>query len=571
MYIPGSGNITCNNSTISGNLVQNDTGGGVGIYAIGDSNKIVDNTCELNYYGIVAEGEYTKIFSNEIRNHSLISLAIIGNYTETWDNKIYNNSRGVELVGQYNLVESNQIIDNVDFGLYIGRSNNNNNITQNLIENNRKIGIKLGDNKWNEITDNSINNNHESGIFLDNCNDTYIQNNTISGNYLNGVHLTSHSDYNIISGNNINQNSQYGIGLDDFCQFNRIYENNISFNNVAGISLSRNISGTLIRDNIINHQVDVGIQMAFDCDFNTIISNILDGNNVGLVLDDCDWNTITLNTFTSDLEDILLYNASENNYFIENIFSIFYSTFNLRLVKQNFTEHDFLLTIFIHDEYGSGIEDTNLEVEWNSIMIPQTDITETGYGYYQIRLEPYFVNPGDYSILLKISLSKAGFNNLIYNLSVAVEEKAEEVEEVPSELFLDITQEYITPNEIIIKFILYNAKFENISDASILAYWNSTDVSSGITQIGEGYYQLKLDPIFIDLDMEVPRLILIISVPGYDDLNREIFLTLLNEVDGEPIDDSKGISFGFDFLPIAVLFSVSLYFWKKKKLVTNFF
>ncbi len=154
-----------------------------------------------------------------------ISLYYCNNNTISGNNASYTENQGIWLFYSDNNIVSGNIANyNVNNGIAITDSKNNN-ISGNTVNNN-KYGIILTYSDNNLVSGNIIYENIQ-GIRL-----VYSDNNIASRNIANdnwqGIRLF-YSNNNTISGNNVINNSEYGIALEEFCIGNNIYLN--SFDN----------------------------------------------------------------------------------------------------------------------------------------------------------------------------------------------------------------------------------------------------------------------------------------------------------------------------------------------------
>ncbi len=152
--------LMCNYNTISNNTILKNTGIGIYIY-YSNSNIISDNNIYDNGY----EGIY---FWNGCENNT-----ILGN---TANNNLY----GIHINNSYNNTISVNIANNNDYGIIV-RSCNENIVTNNTANTNN-YGIHLNNAKYTSITANNVNNNVQYGIHIYSSSD----NNDITGNILIG-------------------------------------------------------------------------------------------------------------------------------------------------------------------------------------------------------------------------------------------------------------------------------------------------------------------------------------------------------------------------------------------------
>ncbi|MEW6070252.1 MAG: right-handed parallel beta-helix repeat-containing protein, partial [Candidatus Thermoplasmatota archaeon] len=207
------------------------------------------------------------------------------------NNNIYNNFRGIVIVGESKVSISNNIItSNYDDGISCiddsEVSINSNTISNTYGERGRGISIQ-GNSKVN-ISNNIITSNYQLGIFCGHDSEANINNNTISDTYSErgrGIDIEDNSKVNI-SNNIITSNRQAGI----FCARNS--EVNINNNTISetygkrgrGIGIEDN-SKVSISNNIITSNCRGGILCSHDAEViinNNTISYTYDENGAGV-------------------------------------------------------------------------------------------------------------------------------------------------------------------------------------------------------------------------------------------------------------------------------------------------
>jgi len=209
--------------------------------------------------------------------------------------KLYN-AGGYPYAGIYLIdVENSRIIHNYcsnnSMGIHLEECNYNT-ILGNFFNSN-ECGIRLNDCCNNTISDNIANNNDYSGMGIEFSNSNTISDNIANNNDYTGMYI-QYSNRNTISGNTVNGNSYWGILLDE-SHYNNLF-GNFAFNNKIGICLhtfchsllmvgchDNNISGNSINDNS-----EYGIRL-YSCHNNNIYLNCFT-NNRAHACDDGDYN-----------------------------------------------------------------------------------------------------------------------------------------------------------------------------------------------------------------------------------------------------------------------------------------
>ncbi len=250
--------VNCNNTVIE-NLDLSHSTVGILLYAC-KNNTVSGNTLNNNTFcGIYLVLSYNNTISgNFVNNSGLlfgISISYSGNNTIR-NNSAYNNDVGIFMVEcENNNVSGNIINNNRIHGIYLNGCNNSR-FSRNTVNNNSKSGFYISNCHSNTFTNNTANNNNEYGIYLGSrpvfgwgiiggCVNNKIRNTSVNSNGINGIYLIS-SNYTTISGNIVNNNTNYGIYLFDKCNNNNITENTVQNNNQIGIVIEGNCDNNLI-------------------------------------------------------------------------------------------------------------------------------------------------------------------------------------------------------------------------------------------------------------------------------------------------------------------------------------
>jgi parallel beta-helix repeat protein len=148
-------------------------------------------------------------------------------------------------------------------------------------------GIWLFNASNNIITGNTITANNQWGIRLAGSSNNTVSGNNITNNDYGGIVFTD-SNNNIISGNNITDNF---VGIDFTASENNIVSGNYIANNDDGIHLE-NMHNSIIGNTITNNS-DKGIFL-YGAGSNNIIGNNITNNVYGILVSIC-WNNPTYN------------------------------------------------------------------------------------------------------------------------------------------------------------------------------------------------------------------------------------------------------------------------------------
>ncbi len=329
---------SCNNFTISNNIVLNNTIYGMylkdsnnssiilnnisnnkdGIYCSSDckiSNNILINNDES---GIILEGTYATVSNNTISSNKEHGIELKGDRNIIFDNIInLNRLYGISCSGNYNNITNNTVINNYG-GISFGNCHNNN-ATENILYTNSNFGISIGgwfgSNYANKIFENFINNSL-FGIVLYASESTY---NNISSNFMYNCGIWIDSGYeldinDLITNTIDSQNKINGKPL--YFVFNKTGLKTINFSNAGQIILincnNSNIS------NLNTTQGTCGI-LLINCENNTLTKNNASNNTwAGIYLVNCENNTLSQNEVSFNSYGIYSYNCN-NTKILRNI------------------------------------------------------------------------------------------------------------------------------------------------------------------------------------------------------------------------------------------------------------
>ncbi|MFX1251696.1 MAG: right-handed parallel beta-helix repeat-containing protein, partial [Promethearchaeota archaeon] len=213
--------VNCNTVTVSNQVLTNAS---VGIIAFSCSNLNISSNILANNskYGILAGGSTssTVITNNTFLNNKYAGIRVADGKGTIENNILRNNGFGIRMHSPRFFIISNNSLINNHVGICSSKA-------------------YIGDDGFLDITTNIIANN-SWGIYLTNpylyiSMEFTIRNNTIANNTVNGIKL-SNSNSNLIWGNTLIENTQYGIILDRASAGNRILWNTFINNHGNGSS-----------------------------------------------------------------------------------------------------------------------------------------------------------------------------------------------------------------------------------------------------------------------------------------------------------------------------------------------
>lgn len=294
----------CDNNTISGNFVNDNSNYGISLDFC-DNNNMSENTANNNLHGIELSQCYNCTLSENImikcsltmsgtlkqlNSHNISTSNLVnGKPLYYYKNEVnlkpdnFMDAGQVILVNCNSSIITNLVIFSIDTAISMYYCNNNT-ISGN-IANNNYCGLELYSCVRNIVSGNVVNYNHNYGIKLWDCHNNTILRNTADNNYI-GLNLYYCDDITI-SGNMVYNNSYRGINL-IACDNNAISENTVSNNAGYGIYF------TSYEDNdIVKKAICVG---------NIISGNIVNDNYEGITFLNCHNDTISGNIVSNNKE-----------------------------------------------------------------------------------------------------------------------------------------------------------------------------------------------------------------------------------------------------------------------------
>jgi len=317
---------TSDTNIIKNNTIHTHSGVGeigISLATNADSNVIVNNTLDTNYYGVY----FSSSDSNTFGNNTVSSSVEDGIYLDTAAlNTVSNNSvigdgngdDGIYLTASpLNTITNNTISGHSganDVGLVLWTGSDSNDIINNTIDNNNN-GINIFSADSNTMLNNSISNSGNHGIAINSGVSNIIGNNTVSSNSVDGIFLESSSDDTIIENNTISSNIDEGMFIEDSDDV-IIRNNTVDSNSGNGIELSGTTDSTIIENNTIDNHAgasDKGIFLDTVTPDIVIQNNSLDSNYWGIYLSGSDSNLIGNNSITNNVYDgIYIFNSDWN-------------------------------------------------------------------------------------------------------------------------------------------------------------------------------------------------------------------------------------------------------------------
>jgi len=585
--------LRCNNNTISENFA-NSNGMGIGL-AYCDDNTISGNTANNNVRGIqLSSCADSTISGNTANDNNVRGISLSG----CGDSTISGNNAS-------NIMTSEQ-----DIGIYLSGCGDNN-ISGNTANDNNDYGIYLaGGSSANTISGNTVNSNGEYGIHLWNrCDDNIISGNTIYYNGIYGIFIEYLCEFNIILGNTLIGNDIEGIEDMNYETMNRINDvytpiiidnngslitwemaikhipwfkgsgswndpylikdltieaygsmfgifiknsiayfiiNNCTVYNAyeAAIWLENTSNGTLI-NNICSNNGKYGIFLNNNCNNNTIKENYLYFNTdkaINIYSADC-YDTIILRNLLVSNDGKFINDDGSNTILLSNYFGNSPPSFIVEVLYQSFSTTDFVVTLKILNEINFEVYDLSIQIWWEGTTISLNNIDDLGNGLYNITLTPIFVSSGEDPILLNMTISATHHTDKYFELYIAVEPP-----EIPVKwLKVEITDHFYSLEHFNLSLFVGDEFDLGIDVAIIQMWWNGTDVSTSVQNLGDGTYFISLNPITVAPGEDPILLNMTVSASGYAEKYFETYIA----VDPETL--TKGEDTTPDELPPIVI------------------
>jgi parallel beta-helix repeat protein len=281
-----------------------------GIFLVFDSdnNIITDNEIIDNDWGIlVSYSSYNYFKNNSIKYNSNSGLEISWSpFNNITENYFFKNQNGVKLdYSSYINVSKNEIISNNEYGVGTRGSRwiniSNNNISVN------KDGINFNNVDWGKVIENQISYNKRQGIYFSSSRINIILGNIIKNNTDYGILLDTSSNINKVINNEILGHKYYGIKLNSGTNNNFSY-NTISDTTGIGVYFDYSDNNCLTNNNLRNHVNGLSIRQSSS---NKIAYNNISHNTYyGIKLSYSDSNELTSNNISSNGDEgILIYNS----------------------------------------------------------------------------------------------------------------------------------------------------------------------------------------------------------------------------------------------------------------------
>jgi parallel beta-helix repeat protein len=268
--------LSSSHSTILGNTVAFNGGAGILISSHSPENTLKNNNLTMNYrnfeMGFQSHPMTLDDFMQDIDTSNKVDGRTLYYWVNQADREVPSDAGYVAIVNSTNISVQNlnltrngqgvlfayttdSTIENIvaaenDQGIFLWASKNN--TIRNNVLNDGAVGIYIDNSSSNVVADNLASNNLGGIEELDTSSYNNLRLNTLPLNYF-GILIAAECDFNLISTNNVTNNT-VGIELEGNCDNNTIECNTVSYSRSYGIILSTYpTNNTLYHNNFINN------------------------------------------------------------------------------------------------------------------------------------------------------------------------------------------------------------------------------------------------------------------------------------------------------------------------------
>jgi parallel beta-helix repeat protein len=293
-------------NNITNNLMVGCNGDKVDIYQ-GSYNNISGNNFSFGSSWVamyMSEANYNSIYNNDFRYSSNYGLLMDNYYSYTCNHNVISGNnfslcgKGID-IESYNSVSYNNTIVNNDVSKCLGtgadiRGQRDGLVANNRFNSNPGHGLYI----WNmvncTITNNTMSDNSDSGLCADSMSSGRITNNTARDNRNCGFQIVTWTQNNVFSGNDIRNNTNWGVYSYGENRFNN-WTNNTFAGSIQGVGILLNCHNNIFRNNTFAlNQRGLRISGANNCMVynNNFLFNGGQANNEGL---NNSWNATSAN------------------------------------------------------------------------------------------------------------------------------------------------------------------------------------------------------------------------------------------------------------------------------------
>ncbi|MFX1569698.1 MAG: nitrous oxide reductase family maturation protein NosD [Promethearchaeota archaeon] len=433
-------------------------------------------------------------------------------------NAIGTYSSGIKLENTCNGILVGNNCSNNEYGIIMLNSCENNSISENICNENFP-GIYIWKNcNNNTIQGNTCNFDSLGIVITEDCNNNSIRRNIIKDTVGNGISIRYGSNENVISDNIISNelttDMRRGIYIEYNCCNNEIFKNVVNNVQYHGILISILCHNNSIFENSVQNSGQIGIYVDAVCENNNVTDNYTYFNGLYQISTEtfADNNIIKRNIMVSEdynyIGDFGANNDVEENYQLPTIPSIC-----IDVIGQFSLTNGLIVTLNISSGLGLDPWVQSIEMWWDGVLVPSDNITEIEPALYNISLAPK-LNDLDVDLFL-LNMTVISANHLEKYFETFLVIKHYEITEMHDAILVEIVNSFYSLEYFNITFSVLNEATLPISITSLQIWWDGTNVSSDIQNIGSGLYLISLESIIIDLDEDPIHLNITISADGY--------------------------------------------------------
>ena len=183
---------------------------------------------------------------------------------------------------------------------------------------------------------------------------------------------------------------------------------------------------------------------------------------------------------------------------------------------------EFIVTLKISCEItGFEVSDLSIQIWWDGTNVPLNSITKLGIGLYNVSLTPTFVTPGEDPILLNMTISAACHSDKYFEMYISVEPC-----EILKFLQVEISDHSYSLEYFNFTFFVFDETGQGVGSSTIQMWWNGIDVSNNVSNLGNGFYFVSLEPITVIPGEDPILLTMTISAEGYEDKYFETYFAV---------------------------------------------
>ena len=558
------------NNTIAENIIVNNSWAGITLTSSSEceisENQIINN---FQYGILISECDRVTIIVNIIKfNGDLVdSYGIYSTNSDSLNisgNEFLNNYNGIglRLCDSCN-VSNNFLKDNALYGIFVEHLSDFNYIYDNFLQDNVRAITIYDNSNNNEIYNNKIIKSSGSSIEINNkCNLNLVYNNSLIRNGY-GIDINNDCDLNNLTSNVIKESTFSGVRIVSGCNENLLYGNYFVLNILNAINDESDTRwNTTETGNYWSNYTGYDLDgdgfgdiphpiISYGNDFLPIYSNI-----PNIYIDeftDYDWKWAKqqywCNGSGTEEDPYIIENKLIKKEWLSNCIEIRNSEVHFTIINCTLTAKTSYFSSIVLYNVKNGkishnkITQNNIGIQLDKcdqIDISNNTIKDNNIGVNLICSDFNYVTNNtvqynNFGLYIWQSNNNLFNNNLLLNNNQCILELDCENNVFENnicdpkpleELCVEIVDQIFSSSAYNFTFYVYNDTNYAMEFATIQIWWNGTDVSSDIINLGSGFYFISLEPITINLGESSILLNLTISASGYSDKYFETYLAI---------------------------------------------